>query len=218
VKRKNSINQASANKLREKIIGLTRQEAKCQLEVAEAVYELYYGTVEVGNGELPLYKFFGYPSWFAYVEEEVGLHVSTAAGYRMVHDVFMIQLRGKWDVDLMPSFTKMKALTRVVDAKNVNAWLRKAKRLSCCALEEEILQDLYGKRKRGANRHFLAMLTDRQLTAVNSIIEVGRQEFPEAESRGDVLTRILEQWDAAVAKRTKRGLRVVQGGKSKKSA
>jgi hypothetical protein len=210
MKKKNALTQANANKLREKIIGLTVQETKCQLEVAEAVYELYYGTVAVGNGELPLYKFFGYPSWFAYVEEEVGLHVTTAASYRMVHDVFMIQLKGKWDASLIPSFTKMKALTRVVDAKNVNAWLRKAKRLSCCALEEEILEALYGKQKKGANRHFLAMLTDRQFTAVNSIIEIGRQEFPDLETRGEVLTKILEQWDAAVAKKTKRGLRIVK--------
>lgn len=183
--------------------------------MAEAVYELYYGDVEMGGGSMPLWSFFGYKSWFDYVETEIGMHVSTAAGYRMVHDVFMVRLEGKWDRSVMPSFTKMKALIRVVDAKNVNAWLKRANSLSCCALEEEILEFLYGKRKSGATRHFAAMLTGRQLTAVNSIIEVGRQEFPELETRGDVLTKILEQWDMAVAKRTKRGLRVLNGGRSR---
>lgn len=210
-----SHSQSSANKLRDKIVALCGQEKKAQLEVAEAVYELYYGTVEAGGGEMPLWSFFGHKSWFDYVETEVGLHVSTAAGYRMVHDVFMVRLKGKWDQDLLVSFTKMKALTRVVEPGNVNAWLKRAASISCCALDEEILEHMYGKRKAGAHRHFTAMLTSRQLTAVNSIIEVGRQEFPELESRGAVLAKILEQWDAAVSKRTKRGLRIVQGGKSK---
>ncbi len=210
-----SHNQSSANKLRDKIVLLCGQERKAQFEVAEAVYELYYGTVEVGGGELPLWSFFGHKSWFEYVETEVGLHVSTAAAYRMVHDVFMVRLQGKWDQSITPSFTKMKALVRVVDAKNVNAWLKRANSISCCALEEEIHEFLHGKKKTGANRHFVTMLTTRQLTAVNSIIEVGRQEFPDLESRGEILTKILEQWDAAVSKKTKRGLRVVQGGKAK---
>jgi hypothetical protein len=206
--------QSTANKLRDKIVLLCGQERKAQLEVAEAIYELYYGTVEVGGGELPLWSFFGHKSWFDYVETEVGLHVSTAAGYRMVHDVFMVRLKGKWDLDNIASFTKMKALTRVVEAGNVNAWLKRANVLTCCALEEEILEHVYGKRKAGAHRHFTAMLTNRQLATVNAVIEVGRQEFPELEGRGAVLAKIMEQWDAAVAKKTKRGLRVVQGGKS----
>jgi len=210
-----SHSQSSANKLRDKIVALCGQERKAQLEVAEAVYELYYGTVEVGGGELPLWSFFGHKSWFDYVETEVGMHVSTAAAYRMVHDVFMVRLKGKWDQNEIASFTKMKALTRVVEPGNVNAWLKRANSITCCALEEEILEHMYGKRKAGAHRHFTAMLTSRQLTSVNAIIEVGRQEFPELESRGAVLAKILEQWDAAVAKKTKRGLRLVPGGKAK---
>ncbi len=188
--------------------------------MAEVIHDLYYGTVEVGGGELPVFKFFGYPSWFAYVEEEIGLHVTTAHSYRIVHDVFSVQLKGKWDPELIASFTKMKALARVVDAKNVNSWLRKAGRLSSCALEEEVLEALHGKRKRGANRHFLTMLTDRQLSSVNAVIELGRQEFaPQGlVSRGDVLARILEQWGAAVSGRKRAGLRVVQGGKARKTA
>ncbi len=205
--------QSTANKLRERITILCGQERKAQLEVAEAVYELYYGTVEVGGGELPLWSFFGHKSWFDDVETEVGMHVSTAAGYRMIHDVFMVRLKGKWDLDNIASFTKMKALTRVVEPTTVNAWLKRANVLTCCALEEEILEHMYGKRKAGAHRRFTALLTNRQLASVNAVIEVGRQEFPELESRGAVLSKILEQWDAAVAKKTKRGLRVVQGGK-----
>jgi hypothetical protein len=210
-----SHSQSSANKLREKVLLLCGKEREAQLEVAEAVYELYYGTVEVGGGELPLWSFFGHKSWFDYVETEVGLHVSTAAGYRMVHDVFMIRLKGKWDQEIpLPSFTKLKALVRVVDPKTVNAWLKRANSISCCQLEEEIAEFLYGKKKAGALRHFTALLTSRQLTTVNAIIEVGRQEFPELDSRGQILTKILEQWDAAVAKKTKRGLRMIDGGKS----
>jgi hypothetical protein len=199
-----SYTQASANSLREKAVLLRARERGSQLETASVIYDLYYGDVEIGKGFMPLWKFFGYDSWFDYVETEVGMHVSTAAGYRMVHDVFMVRLKGKWDPEIMPSFTKLKALTRVVDAKSVNSWFRRANSVSCCLLEEEVLEHLYGKKKSGANRHFTALLTDRQITSVNSIIEIGRKEFPELESRGDILTKILEQWDAAVAKRTRR--------------
>jgi len=211
---KSKYTQSSANKLRDKVVLLCSQERKAQLEVAEAVYDLYYGEVEVGGGTMPLWEFFGHSSWFDFVETEVGLHVTTAAGYRSVHYAFMVVLQGKWDRSLMVSFTKMKALARVVDAKNVNFWLKRAGSMSCCQLEEEIEEHLHGKRKAGAHRHFTAMLTTRQLASVNAIIEVGRQEFPELETRGEVLTRILEQWDAAVSKRGKRGLRVISGGKT----
>ncbi|HEY8097166.1 MAG TPA: hypothetical protein VIE65_13870 [Methylobacter sp.] len=216
-----AISQVAANKLREKALGLVVQDTKCQLEIAETLYELYYGTVEVGGGELALYKFFGYPSWFAYVEEEVGMHITTSHIYRNVHDIFMIRLKGKWDIDLMPSWTKMKALARLsfeLDAKNVNSWLKKAKRMPACALEEEIDEALYGRQKKGAHRHFLAMLTDRQLTSANAVIELGRQEFEKEslEMRGE---RILEQWSAAVMQKNGREkLRVVPDGKSRKFA
>lgn len=212
-----SYTQSFANSLREKAVLLRSRERSSQMETASVIYDLYYGDVTIGGGSMPLWSFFGYSSWFDYVETEVGMHVSTAAGYRMVHDVFMVRLKGKWDPELMPSFTKLKALTRVVDAKSVNSWFRRANSVSCCLLEEEVLEHLYGKQKAGASRHFSALLTDRQLASVNSIIEVGRHEFPELESRGDVLTKILEQWDAAVAKRPKRGLKVIQGEKNKKA-
>lgn len=209
-KKQGAMSQSSANQLREKAMLLCQQENKAQMEMAAIIYDLYYGTVKVGGGddEMPLFKFFGHDTWFDYIETEVGMHVSTAAGYRMVHDVFMVRLKGEWDKSLTPSFTKMKALTRVVERKNVNSWLKKANRMSCCALEEEITLELHGKPRRNADRHFVTMLTTRQLTAANAILEVARQEFPELETRGELLSKILEQWDAAVAKKGRR-LRLV---------
>lgn len=206
--------QDSANKLREKAMVLSALATKSALDFAEAIYEIYYCNVAVGGGELPAYKFFGYDTWGSYVEEELGLHITTAASYRRVHDVFMIQLKDNWDSSLVTSLTKFRSIVRVVDAKNVNSWLKKAKRLSCCALEEEVLEELYGKRKTGAHRHFLAMLTDWQLVKTNSILEIGFQEFPNCDSRGEVLVKILEQWDAAMSKHPKRHLRSIRGGKA----
>lgn len=210
--RNRALNQSTANSLRNRVLALVAKEGFARLELAEALYELYYGVVEVGGGELPLYKFFGHSSWFEYVETEVGLHVSTAAGYRLVHDVFGIKLRGAWDTSLTQSFTKLKALARVVNERNVNAWLKKAQRLSCCALEEEIAEHLTGRRRRGAHRHFTALLTDRQLARANAILHQAADQFPDGswDSRGELLLRILEQWSSAV-RSGGRHLKVVKG-------
>lgn len=197
-----AMNQQYANKLRDRALEISQQETKSRLELAAIIHELYYGTVQMGAGELELYKFFGYDTWFDYVETEIGLHVTTAASYRVIHQVFAVELAGTCDHTLLSgvSFTKLRALTHVVDAKSVNGWLKKAQKLTCCKLDEEIEVARYGARKRGAHRAFQAMVTDRQLTQMNAILALAYEEFPDAENRADALLRIMEQWDAAVRK------------------
>lgn len=218
-----TMNQSNANKLRTRIVELVQQEKRASFEIAEAIYELYYGTAEVGGAgdEMPLYEFFGFKSWFQYVETEVGMHVSTAQGYRMVHDVFMIRLKDKWDSSVNVSFTKLKALTKLrdkLDGRNVNSWLKRASEMTACALEDEIALELYGRRRGGAHRHFLAMLTDRQLTEMNTILAQAYDEFPDVDKRGDVLMKIVSQWSSAVMRKSKGNLRLVHGSKKRASA
>lgn len=190
-----TLTTVSAQRLRTKACELSRAEGRSRFALAEVIHDLYYGVVEVGSKEVPLFKFFGFKTWFDYVEsDEVGLHVSTAAGYRAVWDVFGVKLAGQWDRELMLPFTKMRALTRVVDATNVNSWLKRAARLTCCALEDEIA----GKSKRRQYRHFAAFVTDHQLARVVNILDRASDEFPDLTTRGDLLVKVLEQWHGVV--------------------
>lgn len=207
-KRKSNVHtQTAAMKLRERAIELIGQETKSRLELASIIHELYYGEMVASGGRIPLWRHFGFKNWFDYVETEIGMHVTTASGYVLVHEVFSVRLGGKWDPSSAPSFTKLKAIARVVDAKNVGSWIKRAQEMSCCALEEAVQEAVHGRRRKGAVHGFMAMLTARQMAAVNAVIEVGRQSFPGLRTRGDVLTRILEEWSDS---RTKRGLRVVR--------
>jgi hypothetical protein len=192
----------SANKLRARARALTESETIARLEMAQVVHELYYGEVTIGGSEVPLYRFFGFESWFDYVEKEIGLHVSTAVNYRIVWDVFGVKLDGAWDKALLAnvSFTKLRAIANVVDVRNVNAWLRRAAKLTCCAVDDEVQAALHGRRPRGARRRFGAFVTDRQLASIHTALDVAATQFPDAKTRGELLVRVVGQWHAAVGK------------------
>jgi hypothetical protein len=209
----NTLSKAFAQRLRERAVQLANADTKARLELGQALHELYYGAVEVAGGELAVWKFFGHDSWFDYVETEVGLHVSTAAGYRLVWDVFGVKLDGAWDKSINVSFTKLKAILPVVNAKNVNAWLRRAEKHTCCELEDLVHVERFGNRRRRATRHFTALLTDQQLTEINTVLELARDRFPKVKTRGDLLLRIVGEWDAAARKvgGARTHLRVVGG-------
>lgn len=195
-----NLSKDAAEKLREKAILLAGNHTKTAMELAEVLYNTYYGEVNYAGGNLQLWEAWGFKSWFDYVENELGIHQNTAAGYRRTYEVFEIKCAGEWDKKSGVSFTKMKALARVVNKVNVNSWLKKAKTMSCCELEDAVLASIYGKQKSGVTRHFSAFLTDRELIKINSILEVGYQKFPNCERRGEVLTKILEEWDHKAAK------------------
>lgn len=204
-----ALSKGDAIKLRELALRLATVDTRARLELGQALHELYYGVVAVGGSELPLWQF-GHASWFDYVEQEVGLHVSTAAGYRAVWDVFGVKLSGAWDTTINVSLTKLKACIPVVNAKNVNAWLRRAEKHTCCELEDLVYAERFGARSKRAHRHFTALLTDRQLTEVNAILALAAEAFPNVRTRGDLLVRALGQWDQATRKGS-RHLRVVRG-------
>lgn len=192
-----SYTKASATKLHDRLVELTRSDVKQRMEIAECVYELYYGAVEIGSEEVELWRFLGFRSWFDYIET-TGLHVSTAANYRLVWDKFGIKLKGKWDQSLNVSFTKLRALCPVVDEKNVNAWLKRAESMTCCKLDDEVFRAVWGVKRNRPARNFMAKMTDSQLQNINKVLELAQEQFPHAQGRGELLSKIIGQWSAAV--------------------
>lgn len=196
----------TANKLRSQALKVFTNATRASFAMAAMLYETYYGTIQSGDGSklgresIPLWEAWGFKSWNDYAERELEIHQSTAASYRRVHEVFQIKIGGNWDSKYSVSFTKLRALCRVVTPENVNVWLKRASKMSCCEVDEAVQAVLHGKKRAGANRHFAVFLTNRELIQINSIIEVGHQKFPEVERRGEILTKILEQWNQLSAK------------------
>jgi len=200
-----SLSQAKG--LREKALEASHKRAEATLDLGRILWETYYADVKVGSEYVPVWQAWEFKTWNDYVEEELGFHMTTAAFYRRIHEVFGIELADKWDRSLVASYTKMKALTRVVDAKNVNGWLRKAAKLSCCDLENEVHYALTGKNRPKNMRSFLASVTKDELEILREVIELGREDLG-VERRGEVLAEIARQWKSSRNK-VKRTLRRV---------
>ena len=165
------------------------------MHLAGFLHETYVGTAEVGDGELPLWEAWGFKSWGDYVEHELQIHASTASSSRRAYEMFEISLGGIWKGWPQVSFTKLKALCRVVNTKNAKAWLKKASEMSACQLEEEIQHSIYGRERSGPTKTFVAHMPSSSLKEAKRILEDARAEFPEADRRGDVLIQVLRQWD-----------------------
>ncbi len=190
-----TLNSKSADSLRQRAVDATSQATKSVVHLSGVLWETYHNDVMVGGLPTPLWEAWGHTTWFEYVEHELGIHQSTAAAYRRIHEIFEIELEGKWDKNLCASFTKMKALVRVVTKTNVNSWLKKAAKMGCCQLDEEINNALFGKVRVHAVHTFLTTVTKKELREINKVLAIARESFPETERRGAVLVKVLEEWN-----------------------
>ena len=155
----------------------------------------------MGKQEVPLYSVWGFESWEEYVETELGFHYSTATGYVNVWDTFFVRFGDTVDKTLLPkSITKLKALAKVVKHSDVNAWLRKANKMTCCEVDHAIEISIYGGRSR-RTRTLHAPVDAKGLDTINAAVLALREEMPE-EGRGDAIAIICDQW-LKIHKKTK---------------
>ena len=192
---------ATSNNLRKRAIEVTEQNTKSVLDLAEVLWETYTHDVKVGGNVIALWAAWDYSDWFQYVEVELGIHQTTAAIYRRMHEVYNIYLKDSFDPGVLSgiSATKLKILTRVVNRKNVNAWLRKAAKLSCCGLEEEVDDAVHGTGRPGAIHTLAVLCTKAEQKKMRGILNKAMIDLG-ADRPGKALIQILEEWSAIHAR------------------
>jgi hypothetical protein len=201
------ISSSKAGILRQRAVTIVQEETKKVLELAAVLWETWAFDVKVNGVDTPLWVAWDYSDWEQYVEVELGIHMTTASQFRRMHEIYNIELKGAIEPESMEgiSYTKLKILTRVVTKRNVNGWLRKAKKISCCSLEEEVAEAIYGERKIGAVHTLAILCTKREQKRARNIIQQ-YQADNQLRRPGEALLAILEEWDTIknrVARRRK---------------
>jgi hypothetical protein len=204
VSARETITSAKAAATRKKAISVMEGNTKSVLLLAEVLWETYAYDVKVNGLLVPLWEAWGHHDWFQYVEVELGIHMTTAAKFRRMHEIYNIDLQDSFEPNAMDgmSATKLTILARVVTKKNVNAWLKKARKLSCCSLDEEVSDALYGTGKIGAVHTLAVLCTKSEQRRVRNIIQQAQTDMG-IKRPGKALLTILEEWET-IKNRTKR--------------
>jgi hypothetical protein len=191
-----TLTSARAKALREKAIAVTEQNTKSVLGLAQVLWETYTHDVKINGEQIPLWSAWGHENWDQYVEVELGIHMTTAANFRRMHEVYSVQLKDSFDLNALDgiSATKLKILTRVVSTRNISGWLKKAKKLSCCALEEEVMHAINGGGKVGAIHTLALLVTKSEQKRARQIIDQAMIDM-KIERSGKALLTILEEWN-----------------------
>jgi len=197
------LKKQSADQLREMAKERSDHTSKSVMMLGEVLWRTYYDKVQIGGMPVSLFEAWGFGSWFEYVERELGIHQTTALHFRKIYTVFAIDLKGAWDPNLIVSFTKMKLLARVATKANVNSWLKKASKMSCCELEDEVMHELYGHARKGHMHSFLASVTKTELKKIKEILAIAHEDFDQIDRRGELLVKVLEEWQI-IHKRTRK--------------
>lgn len=199
------ISDSRAESLRQRALDTVKKDTKSVLELAEVLYETWVSDVKVNGIDTPLWTAWDHDSWEQYVEVELGIHMTTASKFRRMHVVYNVDLKDVIDQEAMDglSATKLNILTRVVDKRNVNSWFKKAKKISCCSLEEDVMHALYGSVRVGAVHTLAILCTKKEQKRMRDIIQ-RFQSDNQLRRPGAALLAILEEWDTIknrVAKR-----------------
>jgi hypothetical protein len=190
------ITTARADSLRERAMDAVRKDTKSVLELAEVLWETWAYDVKVSGIDTPLWVAWGHDSWEQYVEVELGIHMTTASKFRRMHVVYGIELKDVIDAAEMDglSATKLNILTRVVTKSNINKWFRRAKKISCCSLEEDVMHAMYGDTKVGAVHTLAILCTKKEQKRARDIIQQAQADM-ELKRPGAALLAILEEWN-----------------------
>jgi len=189
-----NLTNKQAEDLRKKVARVRATLAEAHIEMCETLYETFFNTVNDEDGKfVAVWKEWGFESWEDFVEEEVGMHKETGAAYRRVWEVFYIDLAGHWDEKHLVSITRMKTLCPYVTKRNVESWLKKAKTMSCCALNHAVRGDI------GPYKTVSMSLTESEADELDAIVDVGRREWEG--SRGAVLMEIMREWAKKIGRK-----------------
>lgn len=202
-----TVSESKANLFREKIQGIVADHAQKSIDLCWALYEADHMLVRIGDTLTPVWEAWGYKDWGDFVGKEMGLHPTTAYAYKRIWETFYVDLAGAWDANNLQSITKMRILCAAkLTKKNVNAWLKKAGKMTCAKLVAEV----YGTEEL---HNFAATVTTSELRAINKAILDGRQVFGDKLPRGEVLVHILKEWSTMHRNVQSPKLKAIAGGK-----
>lgn len=191
--RKISLTETDANALRANIKTAMAAHTAANLAVAEALFEVCYGTVRKGNEDVPLAIAWGHDDFDEYAEHELGMHQTTARGLVVVHEELFVR-RSFNEGTLPQSITKLRQLAkisrRVKDGATMNRWIGKARELSCCEFEEAIEAEF------GSDRKFRPLGFRLKLSKYTAFMRKMRsaRDTLHVHSNGEALSMILDDW------------------------
>jgi len=165
---------------------LVQNGIRANLDLCRMLHESFVTVTPKGSNWQFAWEYWGYKSWFDFVEIEMGMHELTANTCKKVWQVFGVELNGAWSIhDALP-ITKMKILAASdkLSKQNVASWLKKAKKMTCCDLQHEI----YGE---SSYRTFSVTLANPEYRMLNRLIEAARKEHGEEKTKGELLIELL---------------------------
>ena len=147
----NEITKNEAKQLRRNAQDARTKSDKAQWEQAVALHQIYYSGYSVGEDEVQyIYKLWGYDDWFSYVEEEIGIHVGKASRLVAMAHFFTVKMDKHWNKQIL-SLTRMRTLSvaKAVTPQNLNSWITKARNMTPCQLDHELLGHAHGTKSVG---------------------------------------------------------------------
>ena len=147
----NEITKSDAKALRRNAQDARTKSDKAQWEQSVALHTIYYSGYSVGEDLVsPIYELWGYDDWFSYVEGEIGIHVGKANRLVATAHFFMVKMDKHWNKQVL-SPTRMRTLStaKQVTTSNLNAWITKARNMTPCELDHQLLGHAHGTRSMG---------------------------------------------------------------------
>ena len=123
------INKAEARAMRGEVSRHVKRKVQNDWELCGWLYHTKNVQVTEGKDTMAFYEYCDYEDWEGYVEQEIGMVVSTAKRYVEVWQKFAIELGEVLDTSLIVDITKMIRLRHYVDEKNVNKTLKHAAKM-----------------------------------------------------------------------------------------
>jgi len=207
-----TLNAEDAKKLRNQAVEATQSHTNSILLLGIVLWNTFRYNTSFNGLEAPLWEAWGHESWFEYVEHELGIHKSTAVAYRRIHEIFNIELESCWDRAVFDqlSATKLRALCKVVNKKNVNGWMRKAVKFSCCQLDEAIVVSQNGGIRADAIHTLSILCTKSEQKKMRDIITQAKDDM-KLDRPGKALLRILQEWSVSQAAQEVRNTKKAAG-------
>lgn len=147
----NEITKSEAKLLRRDAQDARTKSDKAGWEQAVALHRIYYSGYSINELEVaPIYQLWGYEDWFDYVEQEIGIHVGKASRLVAMAHFFTVKMDKHWNKQVL-SPTRMRTLSvaKAVTPQNLNAWITKARNMTPCQLDHELLGHAHGTKSVG---------------------------------------------------------------------
>lgn len=145
------ITKTEAKNLRRVAQDARTKSDKAQWEQGVALHRIYYSGYAINEEEVaPIYQLWGYDEWFDFVEGEIGMHVGKASRMVATAHFFVVKMKGHWNGQIL-SQNRMRTLStaKMVTTANLNAWITKARNMTPCELDHQLLGHAHGTKSMG---------------------------------------------------------------------